>query len=95
MKENGDIFVPSEDQKAIAYKLASWYQHEFIPANSQMCYPDGKTTGKRAMYVCFLTPQGTGHGLGLLTIGVWEVEADSCLYAVKLVDSITSSQDCF
>jgi hypothetical protein len=50
MKENGDIFVFSEDQNAIAYKLASWFQHEFIPANGQMCYPDGKTTGVRATY---------------------------------------------
>jgi hypothetical protein len=48
---------------------ANWpVGYEFIPANSQMCYPDGKTTGVRAMYVRFLTPQGTGHGLGLLTI---------------------------
>jgi hypothetical protein len=35
MKENGDIFVPSKDQEAIAYKLASWYQHEFIPATAR------------------------------------------------------------
>jgi hypothetical protein len=68
MKENGDIFVPSEDQNAITYKLASWFQREPIPANSQMCYPDGKITSVRATYVRFPTPQGTGHGLGLLTI---------------------------
>jgi hypothetical protein len=30
MKENRDIFVPSEDQNAIACKLASWFQHEFV-----------------------------------------------------------------
>lgn len=36
--------------------------------NSQMCYPDGKITDVTAIYVRFLTLQGTGHGLGLLTI---------------------------
>jgi hypothetical protein len=51
MKENRDIFVPSEDQNAIACKLTSWFQHEFVPANSQMCYPDAKTTGYQS-HVC-------------------------------------------
>ena len=50
IKENGDIFVPCEDQNAVVCKLARWFQHEFIPANNQMCYPDGKTTGESHVY---------------------------------------------
>jgi hypothetical protein len=54
------MYVPSEDQMAVAYKLASLYQHKFIPANSQMCDLDGKMIGVRAIYVRFPMPQGRG-----------------------------------
>ena len=62
MKENGNVYVPSEDQNAIAYKLANWHRAEFIPANSQMCYPDRMTTGGRAMCVRFPVPQDEDGG---------------------------------
>lgn len=73
---------PSEDQNATTYNLANWCQHEFIPVNSQMYNPDGRTIGVKAMYVRFPVPQD--HDLARVTVETEIPQEDPVIVVVHI-----------
>jgi hypothetical protein len=60
----------------------NWYRHEFIPADSQMYNPDGRTIGVKAMYVRFPVPQD--HDLARVTVEKEIPQEDPVIVAVHI-----------